>query len=44
MYEETESLVKDYLDRPAVLEAMILLQLGLHYNELDKNVKNFQEK
>ena len=23
---------------------MILLQLGLHYNELDKNVKNFEEK
>ena len=36
--------MKDYLDRPAVLEAMILLQLGLHYNELDKNVKNFEEK
>ena len=44
MYEESESLVKDYLDRPAILEAMVLLQLGLHYNELDKNVKNFKEK
>ena len=27
LYEETESLVKDYLDRPAILEAMVLLQL-----------------
>ena len=27
MHEETESLVKDYLDRPAILEAMVLLQL-----------------
>ena len=44
MYEESESLVKDYLDRPAILEAMVLLQLGIHYNELDKNMKNFKEK
>ena len=27
MYEETESLVKDYLNRPAILEAMVLFQL-----------------
>ena len=43
-YEESESLVKDYRDRPAILEAMVLLQLGLHYNEMDKNGKNFEEK
>ena len=43
-WNECESIVKDYKGRPSVLDALVLLQMAIHYKELLSTNKNYMIK